>query len=69
MRIFDTTLPPKLFSPRHNPHSTLRTRAKKRERGVVCRGPSLPQKSPPPLPQKVIFRSSKKNARRAEKCG
>nr|DAW14386.1 MAG TPA: hypothetical protein [Caudoviricetes sp.] len=42
MRIFDTTLPPKLFSPRQHPHVTLRTRAKKRERGVVCRGPLLP---------------------------
>nr|DAK48595.1 MAG TPA: hypothetical protein [Caudoviricetes sp.] len=47
----------------------MRTRAKKRERGVVCRGVSLSLKSPPPLPRKVIFRSSKKNARRAEKCG
>lgn len=30
-------------------------------------GALLSLKSPPPLPRKVIFRSSKKNARRAKK--
>nr|DAE19603.1 MAG TPA: hypothetical protein [Siphoviridae sp. ct33S22] len=69
MHHFDTTLPPKLFKLHQHPHATLRTRAKKRERGVVCRGCLIPLKSPPPLPRKVIFRSSKKNTRRAEKYG